>query len=116
MKTAIFKTLVAVMLVLSFGTVESKAMGDRELGALIGIGGLMIFNNITSNHGNQRVQEAPRYERTYNPPIVYERAPTYRTYRNEDSFRRTYIIQNNYYEKNNNYRSARRSNHDRRRH
>lgn len=88
MKNTVLKTLTSIILVLSFATVESKAIGDRELGALMGIGGLIIFNNIVNHDSrdynrNQPIHVMPRYERTHQPIIIYERAPSYRTYKNK---------------------------------
>lgn len=110
MKIRIYKTLLSAAIILSFGTVESKAIGDRELGALMGIGGLMIFNNITSHNSvrHNSKQIPSRYENRYEERVVYKTIPTYRTNRYEYPTERTYVIENHYYERNHHRKNDRR--------
>lgn len=73
-----FKILALIALVVSLGTVNAKAMGEREKGALLGlVGGIVIYNLIENN--NARSYNEPRYEtkrytrHVYKPNIRNER-------------------------------------------
>lgn len=84
------KILALIALVLSLGTVNAKAMGEREAGALIGLAaGAIIYNLIdNSSHVRTYTYEQPRQVRPYERPqhvVVYE--PRYNPYYFHNQYR-----------------------------
>lgn len=70
--------LISIVLVLS-GATSAQAMGDREQGALLGAGAIILLGNLLSS-GQQttRYVEAPVYYNTQ-PTVVYTQ-PYYPSY------------------------------------
>ena len=63
--------------------VNTWAIGDRELGALIGAGAVVLIGSMVQNHG----------EHTYVEPQPYRTYPVYREYRYDyPVYRETYYV------------------------
>jgi hypothetical protein len=97
------KILALIALVFSLGTVNAKAMGEREVGALIGLAaGAIIYNIIdNSSHARTYTYEQPQHVRTYSyerPRVVYEPRyePYYTHYRNNHQVQKIIIIDKRY--------------------
>jgi hypothetical protein len=73
------KPLLAVALISSLSVVNANAIGNREKGALIGAGALLLLPTMVENFGqlfgnNQRVDDgAIRYQSRSQPVVVHEK-------------------------------------------
>lgn len=88
---------VSIFLVLS-GVSSAHAMGDREQGALLGAGAVILLGNLLSTHSTTRYVESPVYYET-RPTVVYREPyyerprvvvierPEYRHHHDRDSYR-----------------------------
>jgi len=101
------KPLLAIALVSALTTINAQAIGNREKGALMGAGIMLLLPTLTQNVGalfgaqDQAPQRRQHYEPSYEPRevVVIERAPRHKRYYEpryeryeEEPYRRKTII------------------------
>lgn len=95
------KKFIMFFLLLCIGfTYNANAMGNREEGALIGIGALLLIGNMISTHEDRTVTYYNNYPPNYyqSNEVVYYNTPTV-VYREPVVERRIYIENNRYYDR-----------------